>query len=141
MVELKYDEKHFCFYFYFTLWGRKLKINVMTDSGDIAKKALQCIIVSLQRIDRNKKKISAKIFEGRYGGNISYHYTYTDDIIEKFTGDPMEHFVSGIYISNVRAEIYNNGDTDIYFNVKSKYKYHLDFNDECVLYSDHSFEV
>lgn len=141
MVELKYDKKHSYFYFYNMLWERKLKIKVMTESEDIAQKLLQSIIESLQRIDRNKKKISAKIFEDRYGDDVIHRFTYADDIIDEFAAEPIEHFESGIYISNVRAEIYNNGDTDIYFTIRSRYKYHLDLDDECVLYSDHSFEV
>lgn len=141
MVELKYDKKHSYFYFYNMLWERKLKIKVMTDSEAVAQNSLQPIIDSLKRIDRNKKKITAKIFEDRYGDDVGHHFTYADDIIDEYAVEPMEHFESGIYISNVRIEIYKDGDMDIYFTVKSKYKYHLDLDDECVLYSDNSFEV
>lgn len=138
MVELQYDEKHFCFYFYDRLWERRLKIKVMTESEDTARESLRSITESLQRINRNKKRISALLFEDRYGDDVS---AYAGDLIGEAKAEPMEHFETGIYISNVRAEIYNNGDTDMYFTVKSKYQYHLDFDDECVLYADHSFEI
>ena len=127
------------YFFHFKIWNRRNRIRIMSDSESEIKQLFGLMTDYLKLIDKNKDKIAHKIYENRYATD----YQYIDDLIdmETYSNTPFQHFVNGLYISNVRIELYNNMEFDVIFTVKSKYRYRVDFGEECVLYFDHSFEV
>ena len=128
------------FYFSYSIWGRRQKVKIMCGTESTVYEILPLLTENIKLIDRNRDKIGRKIFDDRY----SEHFRYCDDIIDntQLCGSELEHFLSGLYISKVRVEVYKNNEFDIIFTVRSKKKYRLDFDyDECVLYYDHSFEI
>ena len=139
MEDFAFIKKPDYYFFYFKLWNRRNRIKIMSDSESEIKQLFHLMTDNLKLIDKNKDKIAQKIYENRYSTN----YQYQDDLIdmEIISNAPFQHFVNGLYISNVRIELYNNMEFDVIFTVKSKYRYRVDFGEECVLYFDHSFEV
>ncbi|PWJ11945.1 hypothetical protein [Ruminococcus flavefaciens] len=130
------------YFFYFKIWGRRNRIKIMSDSESEIKHLFRLMTDNLKLIDKNKDKIAQKIYENRYSTNYQYQDDLIDiEIISNAPNALFQHFVNGLYISNVRIELYNNMEFDVIFTVKSKYRYRVDFGEECVLYFDHSFEV
>lgn len=110
----------------------------MSDSECCVKEVLSTIVANIQLIDRNKERISRIIYNDRY----TDMNCYADDLIDSIKTVNFEHFLSGLYISKVRIELYKDGEFDVIFSVMSKHKHRLDFDyDECILYFDHSFEI
>ncbi len=137
MSSLDLERKSDYYFFYFNIWNRSNRIKIMSDSESEIIQVIPSIIENLKLIDKNKAKIALKIFEGRYSGDSQYQ----EDLLEEVTNATFQHFIKGLYISNVRIELYNNMKFDVIFDVRSKYRLRIDFGEECVLYFDHSFEV
>ena len=127
------------FYFYYSIWGRRQKVKIMCGTESTVYEILPLVIGNLDIIGRNKEKIGKKIFDSRYSDTFGY----CDDVIGAInnSGSEPEHFISGLYISKVYIEVYKNKEFDVLFTVRSRKKYRLDLDDECVLYFDHSFEI
>ena len=127
------------FYFSYSIWGRRQKVKILCGTESAVYEILPLVIENLDIIGRNKEKNGKKLFNGRYSDTFGYFDDITGDSVDP--GSELEHFLSGLYISKVMVEVYKNNEFDVIFTVRSRKKYRLDFDDECVLYYDHSFEI
>ena len=118
-------------YFHFNqnIWGRKVSIKIMTDNKETAQNNIPEITEKLSRIERNRRKIAELL----YKDHNSVHSSYNTETLADFT--------EGLYISDIRAEIYRNNEVEMIFSVKSTHKYPLDFFYECELHSDNSIDI
>lgn len=128
-MELEYHQKGY-FTHKFLLWGRSTAIKIMTDDRSAAETHFHEITDKLARIDRNQGKIAKMIMED--------HFYEMPDL---YKNESEDEFVSALYISAVRAELYKDGDVEILFAVKSRRHYPLAVDYECVLHNDNSFEI
>ena len=125
MVQLQYNPKKQQFEFQYELWGRKLKMRVLSDNGQAVENSLDDIIDKLERINRNKVKIAGILM---------------DDTFCETLGDTAEEFAEGLRITSVRINVCEDGN-DVYFNAHNRKDYKVDTFWRCVLCADNSFEV
>ena len=127
------------FCFTCNIWGRRQKVKIMCGTESTVYEILPLVIENLDIIGRNKEKIGKMLFNGRYSDTFGYFDDVIGDSVDP--GSELEHFLNGLYVSKVMVEVYKNNEFDVIFTVRSRKKYRLDFDDECVLYYDHSFEI
>ena len=109
----------------YKLWGKDIRVKILTDDDNTVRNALGDIEDKLARIDRNRGKISHKLYED----------------MKDYVNENEDDFSAGLYISFVSAEIYGDNSVDVIFGVKSSRRYAIDVYYECVLFPDNSFEI
>ena len=101
----------------------------MTDNEAAAQNNITEITDKVSRIERNRMKIAELLYKDHSSINSSDN------------AETLSDFSEGLYITDMRAEIYRNNEVEIIFSVKSTHKYLLDFFYECELHSDNSIDI
>lgn len=142
MCKIKYNQRRQTFEITLEVWKKNKKIPICTDNEKIAADSTQIITEKIARINRNKEKISRMLFD-YYADYMSYifdnDYHYAK-LHEPFN-DTFEDFADNLYISEIFADIYKNGDIVICFTVKSRKKYPLAASAEFELHMDNSINM
>ena len=139
MCKVKYNHGRQAFEIELEVWGKNKKIPICVDDEKTAADSEQIITEKIDRINRNREKVSRIVFDD-YSDYIfkirdnDYHFTKRYDPFN----DTFEEFADKLYISKVFADIYKNGEITICFTVKSRKKYQLNVSYEFALYMDNS---
>lgn len=132
MCKVKYSHGRQAFEIELEVWGRKKKIPIYVDDEKTAADSENIITEKINRINRNREKISRIVFD-YYSLEISSIAYRLPEPYESFK-DTFEEFAGKLYISKIFADIYEDGEITIYFTVKSRKKYCLDVLKEFELY-------
>lgn len=136
MCKVKYNHSRQAFEIELEVWGRNKKIPIYVDDEKTAADSGQIITEKVDRINRNREKISRIVFD-YYSLEISSIAYRLPEPYESFK-DTFDEFAGKLYISKIFADIYEDGKITIYFTVKSRKKYCLDVLKEFELYMDNS---
>lgn len=138
MCKVKYSHGRQAFEIELEVWGRKKKIPIYVDDEKTAADSEQIITEKIDRINRNREKISRIAFDD-YSFIIRNDAYRFPERYESFK-DTFEEFAGKLYISKIFADIYEDGEITIYFTVKEEKKYKLDVVTELILYMDNSID-
>lgn len=139
MCKVKYSHGRQAFEIELEVWGRKKKIPIYVDDEKTAADSEQIITEKIDRINRNREKISRIVFD-YYSLEISSIAYWLPEPYESFK-DTFEEFAGKLYITKIFADIYEDGEIIIYFTVKSRKKYCLDVFTELELYMDNGIGI
>ncbi|MDE6708895.1 MAG: hypothetical protein K2J76_00205 [Oscillospiraceae bacterium] len=125
MCKVKYNHGRQAFEIELEVWGGKKKIPIYVDDEKTAAESEQIITEKIDRINRNREKISRIVFD-YYSLEISSIAYRLPEPYESFK-DTFEEFAGKLYISKIFADIYEDGEIIIYFTVKSRKNIALTF--------------
>lgn len=142
MCKVRYNRHRQTFELKLEVWGKNKRIPICTGDGKIAADSKQIITEKIDRINRNREKLSRMVFDDHsaYMSRIldnDYHFTKS---YEPFN-DTFEEFADNLYISEIYADIYKNGEITIVFTVKSRKKYQFEASAEFELHMDNSINM
>ncbi len=142
MRKVKYNHRRQAFEIGLEVWGKNKRIPICTDDEKTAVGSEQVITEKIDRINRNREKISRMVFDDHsaYMSRILDNDYYFTKSYEPFN-DTFEEFASKLYISKVYADIYKNGEITMVFTVKSRKKYQFDVGAEFELHMDNSINM
>lgn len=139
MCKVKYSHGRQAFEIELEVWGKNKKIPIYVDDEKTAADSEQIITEKIDRINRNREKISRMVFDDYLFGISNDAYRFPE-LYDSFN-DTFEEFAEKLYISKIFADIYKDGEITICFTVKSRKKYQLDVSEEFELYMDNSIDM